>query len=179
MELSDFKFATFCEALRISDFDCGDADINEFLKDDAFNYQEQKIANTYCFIDRNEEIIAFFSISNDCLNDLGYSNNAWNRFHRRIKLPNEKRIRQYPSMKIGRLGINKSYQGRGLANQLMDFIKGWTTLELKPACRLLLLDAYNKTQQLNYYVKNDFQFLLDDDIKDKTRLMYFDLSRLD
>jgi hypothetical protein len=150
-----------------------------FLKEDAFDYQEQKIANTYCFLNNGDRIVAFFSISNDCLNDLGYSNTAWNRFHRKIKLPNEKRIRQYPSVKIGRLGIDKNYQGKGLAGQLMTFIKGWSILEHKPACRLLLLDAYNKTQQLNYYIKNDFQFLLDNDVQDKTRLMYFDLSRLD
>lgn len=178
VELSAFKFAALDKRLHTLNFDCGDSDINDFLKDDAFNYQEQNIANSYCFVDSSDEIVAFFSISNDCLNDLGYSNNMWNRFHRRIKLPNEKRIRQYPSIKIGRLGIDKAYQRKGLANQLMAFIKGWTTLELKPACRLLLLDAYNKTPQLNYYIKNGFQFLLDNDIEDETRLMYFDLSRL-
>jgi GNAT superfamily N-acetyltransferase len=179
LELNHFKFTGLDETLSASKFDCGDSDINEFLKIDAFKYQEQKIANTFCFVDDSDQIIAFFSISNDCLNDLGYSNNTWNKFHRKIKLPNEKRIRQYPSVKIGRLGIDKIYQGQGLAHQLMIFIKGWTTLELKPACRLLLLDAYNKTPQLNYYSKNGFEFLLDSDIRDKTRLMYFDLSRLD
>lgn len=61
----------------------------------------------------------------------------------------------------------------------MDFIKGWSILELKPACRLLLLDAYNKEPQLSFYIKNDFQFLLETDTEDKTRLMYFDLMRLE
>jgi GNAT superfamily N-acetyltransferase len=142
----------------------------------------QKIANTYLFIDDNGEIVSFFSISNDCLNDLGedkgYTNTIWNRLHRKIFLPNEKRIRQYPAIKIGRLGVSQKYQRNGLAYQLMDFIKGWALLEHKPACRLLLLDAYNRERQVKYYQRNGFNLLLDDDITDRTRIMYFDLLRL-
>jgi len=36
----------------------------------------------------------------------------------------------------------------------MDFIKGYSIMELKPACRLLLLDAYNKPKQIKYYLKS-------------------------
>jgi GNAT superfamily N-acetyltransferase len=79
---------------------------------------------------------------------------------------------------IGRLGVSKSYQRNGLAYQLMDFIKGWALLEHKPACRLLLLDAYNKERQVRYYQRNGFNLLLDDDEADRTRIMYFDLLRL-
>lgn len=93
MELSDFEFGSLNSALEIANFDCVDTDINDFLKDDAINYQHQKIANTYCFFQDNK-VVAFFSISNDCLNDLGYTNTVWNKFHRKTKLPNEKRIRQ-------------------------------------------------------------------------------------
>jgi len=60
----------------------------------------------------------------------------------------------------------------------MDFIKGYSLLEHKPACRLLLLDAYNKERQISFYKKNDFGFVLDNDENDEKRLMYFDLERL-
>lgn len=101
------------------------------------------------------------------------------KLHRKIKLPNEKRIRQYPAVKIARLGIDKKYKGNGLSHQLLDFIKGWTFIEHKPACRLLILDAYNKPVQLSTYQKNDFTFLLDSDKEEKHRFMYFDLMRLE
>lgn len=182
MELSDFTFTLLDKQTALHHFDCEDADINEFLQQDALNYQLQRIANTYLFLENNEEIVAFFSISNDCLNDLGadkgYTNTIWNRLHRKIFLPNDKRIRLYPAIKIGRLGVSKSYQKNGLAYQLMDFIKGWTLYDHKPGCRLLLLDAYNKERQIKYYQRNGFNLLLDEDACDRTRIMYFDLLRL-
>lgn len=182
MNLFDFTFIQLDNNIVLRHFDCDDADINEFLKEDALNYQTQRIANTYLFLDNSPEIVAFFSISNDCLNDLGevkgYTKTIWNRLHRKIYLPNEKRIRQYPAIKIGRLGVAKNYQKHVLAYQIMDFIKGWSLIDHKPGCRLLLLDAYNKERQIKYYQRNGFNFLLDDDRNDRTRIMYFDLLRL-
>lgn len=178
MDLSDFAFSILNIDDILDSFDCEDKEINEFLLEDAKNFQNKKITNTYLFKKHNQ-IVAFFSISNDCLNDLGYENSIWNKLHRTIKLPNNKRIRQYPAVKIARLGIDKNYKGKGLSHQLLDFIKGWTFIEHKPACRLLILDAYNKSIQLATYQKNDFNFLLDSDKRKKHRFMYFDLMRLE
>lgn len=178
MDLSDFTFSLLNDDEVLDYFDSEDKKINEFIIEDSKNFQNEKITNTYLFKEGNE-IVAFFSISNDCLNDLGYENSIWNKLHRKIKLPNEKRIRQYPAVKITRLGINKKYQGKGLSHQLLDFIKGWTFIEHKPACRLLILDAYNQPKQIAIYQKNDFLFLLDSDKEEEHRFMYFDLMRLE
>ena len=178
MDLSDFSFSSLNEDDFLEKFDCGDKEINEFFIEDSKNFQREKITNTYLFNEGNQ-IVAFFSISNDCLNDLGYENSIWNKFHRKTKLPNEKRIRQYPAVKITRLGIDKKYQGEGLSHQLLDFIKGWTFISHKPACRLLILDAYNKPKQISIYQKNDFAFLLISDKDEVNRFMYFDLMRLE
>ncbi|MGC4130079.1 MAG: GNAT family N-acetyltransferase [Bergeyella sp.] len=178
MDLSDFTFSSLNGDDDLSGFDCADEEMNEFFKEDSKNFQSEKITNTYLFKE-GSKIVAFFSISNDCLNDLGYENNIWNKLHRKIKLPNEKRIRQYPAVKITRLGIDKEYQGKGLSHQLLDFIKGWTFMQHKPACRLLILDAYNNPKQTEMYQKNDFTFLLNSDEDHKHRFMYFDLMRLE
>lgn len=184
MSLADYSLVELSASIDLSTFDCGDQDINEFLKDDALNYQKDRMANTYLFIDDDSnEIVAFFSISNDCLNDLGedsgYTNKIWNKFHRKAEIPNKKRIRSYPAIKIGRLGVCKKLQGNGLAYELMDFIKGYSVLNLKPACRLLLVDAYNKEKQIKFYSRNGFLFLLDSDEHDEKRIMYYNLQRLE
>lgn len=182
MELSDLNFSPLVEESLILTFDCGLEDITSFLHDDALAYQDEKMANTYLFEDDDHNVMAFFSVSNDCLNDLGeekgFTNNIWNRLHRFLRLSNPKRIRQYPAIKIGRLGVHQDLQGTGIAYQLMDFIKGWTILDHKPACRLLILDAVNQSRQLKYYDRNGFQFLLKDDEDKKTRIMYYDLQKL-
>jgi GNAT superfamily N-acetyltransferase len=185
--LGDFTFSLLNPTFDLSPFVCGDAesdvDMAEFLKDDALNYQGEQFANTYIFHDANNRTVAYFCISNDCLNDKGeesalWKNGVWNKFHRKQDIPNAKRIRSYPSIKIGRLGVLTEFQGTGLAYELMDFIKGYAIHEIKPACRLLLLDAVNKPRQINYYELNGFKFLLDEDANNEKRLMYFDLLKL-
>ncbi len=180
MFLSDFTFSSLSidGFDSVNDFDCNDEAINQFFRNEALKYQIQKITNTYIFKDELK-IVAFFSISNDCLRDLGYEQSFWNRFHRKVKIPNRKRIRQYPAVKVTRLGINKEYQNQGLSHQLLDFIKGWTFIGHKPACRLLILDAYNQSKQRQIYEKNDFVYFSDSDKYKDNRFMYFDLMRLE
>lgn len=179
--LSEFEFSKLSPEFDLSTFNCGDdkhcLDISGFLKDDAAQYSEEQMANTYVFYN-STDIVAYFCLSNDCLNDEGYENTIWNRFHRKQDIPNEKRIRRYPSIKIGRLGVHYTYQKTGVAYQLMDFIKGFSVMELKPACRLLLLDAINQERQTKYYQQNGFKFLLDTDANEEKRIMFFDLKKL-
>jgi len=182
LSLENLRFTELNNSINLTSFNCDDEDINDFLQNDALKYQTQKLSNTYLFLDDSNEVVAFFSISNDCLNDLGeergFNKTAWNRFHRKQNIPNDKRIKQYPSIKIGRLGVSRSYQGTGLSYQLMNFIKGFSVLDHKPAVRLLILDAYNRERQINFYIKNGFSFMLDSYVNSKTRLMFYDLLKL-
>jgi len=96
-------------------------------------------------------------------------------------------MRNYPAVLIGRLGVNENYRRKGVGSQLMDFIKAWfSSEENKTGCRFLLVDAYNEKDVLDYYTKNEFQFLLreedeekkDDEDKPKTRFMFYDLIQM-
>lgn len=178
MNLFDFHFSELNENDQLGVFDCGEEEINRFLIEDALNFQSEKMTNTFVFKNELGDVVIFFSISNDCLNDVRYENSVWNKFYRKIKLPNNKRIRQYPSVKITQLGIDLSIQGKGLSHQLLDFIKYWTFEQHKPAYRLIILDSLNKDIQISTYLKNDFVFLSDADKDSKHRFMYFDLLRL-
>ena len=182
MSLDDFTFVTLSEDINLECFECGEDEITNFLKEDALFYQIEKMANTYLFLKDNGDIAAYFSISNDCLIDWGeefkFTNTDFNRLHRRASIPNAKRIRQYPAVKVGRLGVANEFHKTGIAYQLMDFIKGFSIRNHKPACRLLLLDALNKERQIRYYTNNGFQPFLLNDTEDKTRIMYFDLEKI-
>ena len=70
----------------------------------------------------------------------------------------------------------------------MDFIKSWfIDSNSKTGCRFLVVDAYNEPNPIQYYKKNDFEFLFSTEEQEKeymgksideilkTRLMYFDL----
>jgi GNAT superfamily N-acetyltransferase len=89
------------------------------------------------------------------------------------------------------LGVDREFQGHNIGGQLLDFIKAWFIDEHnKTGCRFIIVDAYNETAVLSYYLKNQFQFLFSTANQEKTffdidthseistRLMFFDLLYL-
>ena len=69
----------------------------------------------------------------------------------------------------------------------MDFIKSWFIDPYnKTGCRFIVVDSFNEKEPINYYLKNDFDFLFSSEEQEieyltppndelKTRLMIFDL----
>lgn len=67
-------------------------------------------------------------------------------------------------------------RGAGIGTQILDYLKYSFTHKNKTGCRFLLVDAYKESAVLRFYEKNGFKFLTDDDAREKTRIMYFDLA---
>lgn len=82
-----------------------------------------------------------------------------------------------PAVKLGRLATDEEWARRGIGMAVLDYMKYWFVNGNKTGCRFIVVDAYNNKDTLNFYEKNDFEYLLTDDTEDKTRLMIFDLSR--
>ena len=69
---------------NLSDFDCGDSDLNEFLKDDALNSIEQRIANTFVLVDESN-VVAYFCLLNDKVSQEESSNNKWKKLKKSFR----------------------------------------------------------------------------------------------
>lgn len=80
-----------------------------------------------------------------------------------------------PAVKIGRLGVISSGQSSGCGSRILDYMKVWFTHANKTGCRFLIVDAYNTPRVISFYKKNGFNFLVSNDEKEETRIMYFDL----
>jgi len=155
-------------------FDCGDEDLNEFFHQDSKLYQRDLLSVTYV-MEKDGKTILFFSVSNDKISMSDVKDNSiWNRFRRKQKFPQKKRLSSYPAAKIGRLGIHKDYQSQNLGQYLLDFIKLFFVENNKTGCRFITVDAYNKEKVIRFYRKNGFDFLVED-IDAPTRLMVYDL----
>ncbi len=59
-------------------FDCGDADLNGFLLQDAKMYQEKKLAYTFV-LEENEHIVAFYGLLNDKVTKSESGNTSWRK----------------------------------------------------------------------------------------------------
>jgi len=172
------QFVRLEEDTLISSFDCGDIDLNNFLHNDSKNYLKSMLAITY-LIKVENEIAAYFCLSNDGLtrtNVLTAEEKAlWNKVGR--KIPNSKRRKTYPAVKIGRLAVNKKFSGLGLGTQMLLSVREMYLSEPHHAgCRFVTVDAYRSA--LPFYERNDFRYLTTKDEEDDTRVMYFDLQAI-
>jgi len=174
-------------------FDCDNRDLNDFFIKDAIKYASQLLGKSYCFtLDESPNtIVCAFTISNDSIKVLNLPGSRRKKVLQAI--PRLKRMRSYPAVLIGRLGVHKDFriikgEEHRIGNQLMDFIKSWFVDGTnKTGCRFIVVDAYNTLNTLRYYSKNGFVelfsteqqekefFELTDQVKLQTRLLYFDL----
>lgn len=173
-----YRIYKLSENERVESFDCGDADLNDFIVTDAPLYRKEKLAVTYVYVDKEDKtnVAAFFCLSNDRISLTDFDNKTkYNKFSRRFN--NRKRLKSYPAAKIGRLGVNASMKGMNIGSLLLDFIKHYFVADNKTGCRFITVDAY--AVAIPFYLKNGFVPLNDEDADEPTRLLYFDLNDLD
>ncbi|MCC8070600.1 MAG: hypothetical protein LIO90_02215 [Bacteroidales bacterium] len=64
--------------INLGNFDCGDTDLNEFLKEEALAYQEKRIAFTYLILSE-DEVIGYFSLLNDKISKTDVTKAEWRK----------------------------------------------------------------------------------------------------
>lgn len=186
---------------RCEEFSCGNDDLDDFFKNDVFDYEGEMIGKTYCWVtnDKPHRIVALVTVGNDCIKSALLPKNSKNRFQRVFN--NQKRNKTYPATLIGRLGVNVDFQGHHIGRQVMDYIKDKNIASSNMnAIRFLVVDAHNNDDTLAYYEHNGFVFMhkseeverlalrrydeqgqlvyeISEEEHLETRMMYFDLKK--
>lgn len=157
-------------------FTCGDADLDDFFKNDSLHYTGHKLASTY-IVEDSDDLLAYFSIANDRISvDCFDRSSAFSKFRKRFV--NTKRIRGYPAVKICRLAVNDFLRKNGIGTEIINFLKATFHKRQRSACRFLTVDAYRSS--VDFYRKNGFIPINDIiDSRKCTVSMYFDLADLD
>lgn len=173
MDFSKLAQIQLSSETEIKPFKCAEDDLNGFLFEDAKHFQNELMAVTYLLEDQKKDVtVAYFSLLADKITFNPEEKAVWNRLNRNI--PNPKRRRNYPALKIGRLAVNENYAGEGVGTFVLDSIKYAFTTVKRLGCRFLTVDALKSAAQ--FYEKNGFQFFTEQDKNDETRLMFFDLK---
>ena len=147
-------------ARECHEFHCGEADLDDFFSKDAFEYEEFRMGKSYCIRlnDAPKTIVAIYTVSSDSIRifDLPRS-----RRDAMLKITHHrKRLKRYPGILIGRLGVNFEFAHQGIGSQVLDVIKLWfDSSVVKAGCRFLIVDALNKPNVLDFYRKNGFETL--------------------
>ena len=194
MKIEDIKENYYFETLNgshdLSYFDCGDEDLNDFLKKDALIQQEKKLNLTKLVI-CDDVIIGFVSLLTDTLL-------IKNIREERIKLDLRNALninsnnKPLPAVKIGRFALDKRYSGQGLGTHILRNVLATIKKisETNVGFRFIVVEGYAKA--FNFYaVHNGFENLKRDDVKidnmdfiskrdpNKTFYLYLDLNRYD
>jgi len=183
---NDCEIVVLSEEHLISDFDCGNVDLNDFFNRDAIEYNRQMLSQTYFFRHTiSGKVICAFSFSASSIKTADLPGSR----RKKVKeyVPREKSLKSYPGILIGRFGVATAFGGQGVGSQLMDFIKDFCLLNFPNFARYLLVDAYNEPAVLGFYQKNDFKAVFSTEEQEKenyrqspseplqTRYMFYDM----
>ena len=168
--LSDFE-----DYHLLNDFDCGDADLNEYFRKDASPHNSELLSKTYSLIADGDELpfpVALIDLCNDSVKREKITNLELFK-----NLPETKRYPAYPAVKITRLGVHVIFQKNNIGSYLINMVKQLFLTDNRTGCRLITVDAYNNSKVVNFYHKNDFSLFSSKDERRKTRAMFYDLKR--
>ena len=159
---------------ELTDFDCGDDQLNKFLFEDAKPSLELRIANTFILED-DGRIVAYLCLLNDKVSKDEIIGSRWKKI--RANFPKDKQFRSYPTVKIGRFAVSKDYRGQNIGSWLMDMVKDMLHHSSShSAFRYITVDAY--LSAVPFYEKNGFVHLTKKDEDEHTRLMFYDMMEM-
>ena len=136
---------------QFKSFDCGNQDLNDFLLSDSKPYLNKLLSVTY-ILENDEDIVAYFSVSNDKISIPDSDKATW----RRIKslFPHSKHRSDYPAVKIGRLAVNSKYANNGIGSDILNFVKEYFISGNRTGCAFVTVDALREA--IPFYLRNDF-----------------------
>lgn len=159
--IDNYYFETLNEKHDLSDFDCGDDDLNDFLKNDALSQQNEKL-NITKLVMYDGRILGFSTLLTDTI-FLKNIKNEKLQFKIKEKLKINKKYKEISAVKIGRLAIRKEYIGKGLGSHILrNIMKNLKDIsENKIGFRFIIIEGYAKS--FNFYVVNNgFEYLKKD-----------------
>lgn len=173
----NYSVRRLTEGEKVESFDCGDADLNDFILNTAPLYRDELLAVTYVMEDEKGKVLAYFSLSNDKVSMSEFeSKTEFNRFRKHLFV-NSKRLKSYPAVKIGRLAVDLTARGLHIGTQLLHFIKLKSITDTDTGCRFITVDAY--IDRIPFYIRNGFKEMTDADKDDEhTRVLIYDLKKM-
>lgn len=162
--LNELHFDFLSEGSDLHSFRCSDNDLNEFLRDDALYYQQERLASTRLSY-YHGTLVGYFTLVNDSIfADAITGEDGDRRFE----------ARRYPAIKIARLATHDDYTGRGIG---MHMVTKATSVVVKlskyTGCRIITVDA--KSGREPFYEQFGFKRARAK-VQDTTP-MYFDYHR--
>ncbi len=152
----------------LSGFECEQApDIAAFFRDEAVLNERQRLSKSYCFYRKDTmEIVCAFCVSNSSISMRTMPTDTKSDFT--ADIPDDKRRSFYPATLIGQLAIFDGFRDKHIGDEFLNLIKVWIATEASQiGFRYLVVDAINSPKVLDFYSRNGFETLFDDEQTEK------------
>ena len=141
IELLDKKHSRY-------DFDCGKELLTNYLKTQAGQDMKRKLSACFVLSKNGTEIQGYYTLSNNSISLSSFP------VHLQKKLP--KSYNSIPTTLLGRLAIDKKYQGQGIGKILLiDALKRSYELSKEIGSFAVVVDPIDEEAE-NFYTKYDF-----------------------
>ena len=134
------------ESNDFSSFSCASPELSDFLKEDAFNDQEDLISKT-SLCSWNGELAGYITLATDTIGTKEiYVSDGLKRY----------KYSKYPGIKIARLAVDSRFERRGVGTYLL-FAGIGKALSIcdSVGCRYILVDS--KKESIGFYEKYGFK----------------------
>jgi GNAT superfamily N-acetyltransferase len=155
---------------EVHSFDCGDADLNTYLRRYSRKNQEKySVGVAYVCVDSpvSMAVLGYYTLTNSNIS--------------KTELPQLSRAIPYPhvpAVLLARLGVHRSVQGKGIGSLLLrDALRRTLSLKESSGCRLVLVDAY--ASAVEWYLKYGFVVIDGTAEGSRTRRMFMDVLTIE
>lgn len=165
---------------HVSQFDCSQPDLNEFVQEDALKEQSDRLGVTrlICY---DNLLVGYFTLANASIitkniDDSDYANLRY--------------YPSYPALLIARFAVHKDYQGKGIGVKMLGRSMSIADkLSDHVGCRFITVDAKANIKTIRFYSRFGFkplkkkQGMVDDILREEYRgneesvFMYFDMVK--
>ncbi|MFM2387790.1 MAG: hypothetical protein RL660_2547 [Bacteroidota bacterium] len=130
-------------------FDCGNAQLNEYFKTQVGQDVKRKLSACFVLCDNStNKIMGFYTLANSSI--------PLEKFPEAIRKKLPKSYTSIPTTLLGRLAIDKHYQGKGIGKILLiDALKRSFEISQKIASFAVVVDPIDH-QAEDFYTKYDF-----------------------
>lgn len=170
------------DTMDVSSFDCGKDELNGFLRENAIEDFKKRMNVTYVLL-HGKRVLAYYCILADRIDTK--VDPIRRSIRDRLKRKSDYRYTSFPSIKIGRLAVDKDFQSANhcevhLGRLIVNGLKYQYATERQFGCRYLTVDAVNNERTLHFYKRNGFIPMIAKPSKDpeETVPMLFDLATM-
>ena len=149
--LADLEIVPINNAVHdIQAFDCDDADLNDFLRNDCHPYSQQWLSHTRVAV-HDGRLVGFVTLLADSI--------ILKTPEKKKLVPFYQKLMYFPAMKIGRLGVVRDLHRGGVGTSLLKYSIGVAfrmNTDLTVGCRFVTVDAYPRS--ISWYKEKGFVF---------------------